>query len=79
MAGSYRSCCKEDGTFDDEGFTEVIENLSDAHEACEMMHWMINDLAKELSKFGYRSSENVIEETEEAYYRYIRSGDEYIG
>lgn len=45
MAGSYKHCCKEDGTFIGEDFTEMIENLSDAYEACEMMHWMIDYLS----------------------------------
>ncbi len=73
MAGSYRYCCKEDGTFDNEGFTEVIENLDDAHEACEMMHWMINHLAEKVSKFGYLSCMNHIEDAEEAYYKWLRT------
>jgi hypothetical protein len=40
MAGSYKHCCYKDGSFrNDESFTDLIENLSDA---CEMMHWMID-------------------------------------
>jgi hypothetical protein len=59
MAGSYRHCCNEDGSF---GF-DLIENLGDAHEACDMMFWMINYLAKDHEK---------IKEAEEAYYEDFR-------
>lgn len=45
MAGSYEHCCNDDGSFDEENFTGVIENLGDAHEACEHMHFMIRHLA----------------------------------
>jgi len=72
MAGSYRHCCTEDGSFNEEDFTNMIENLGDAHEACEMMHYMINYLAEKVSKFGYLSSMNHIEEAEEAYHRQLR-------
>ena len=37
MAGSYRHCLGDDGSF---GF-DLIENLGDAHEACEEMFLMI--------------------------------------
>ena len=60
MAGSYQHCCKDDGTFDAENFVGMIENLGDAHEACEMMHWMIGWLA------GYDKKK--IAAAEEAYY-----------
>lgn len=72
MAGSYRHCCNEDGTFNREDFIDMIENLGDAHEACEMMHWMIDHLAEEVSKFGYLSSMDHIQNAEEAYYRWLR-------
>lgn len=47
MAGSYKHVCKEDGAFrdDPEDFTGRIENLGDAYEACEEMHFMIGFLA----------------------------------
>jgi hypothetical protein len=41
MAGSYKHCSSDDGSFR----FELIENLRDAHEACEMMHFMISYLA----------------------------------
>ena len=41
MAGSYRHCLKRDGTF----CFNLIENMGDAHEACEDMFFMINFLA----------------------------------
>lgn len=40
MAGSYQHCRKEDGGFD----FDLIENMGDAHEACEEMFWMIHVL-----------------------------------
>lgn len=46
MAGSYKHCSNEDGTFrDNESFANQIENLGDAYEACEEMHFMIEFLA----------------------------------
>jgi hypothetical protein len=45
MAGSYHHCTNEDGSFIGDDFASMIENLGDAHEACEMMHWMIGHLA----------------------------------
>jgi len=45
MAGSYQHCTNADGSFIGERFATMIENLGDAHEACEEMHWMINFLA----------------------------------
>ena len=43
MAGSYDHCCNPDGSFNDD--FDLIENLGDAQEACEEMHWMIRHLA----------------------------------
>lgn len=61
MAGSYKHCTKKDGSFvASEDFTSMIENLSDAYEACEMMHFMIGFLA---SKDADR-----IQEAEEAFF-----------
>lgn len=48
MAGSYKHCCAAEwdrdgdiGVFSFDG----IENMGDAYEACEEMHWMIWYLA----------------------------------
>ncbi len=65
MAGSYKHCCKDDGSFNDDDFTSMIENLGDAWEACEEMHWMINYLAS--------GEQNRIEEALDAYYASKRS------
>ena len=43
MAGSYKHCEAEDGTFS----FELIENMGDAYEACEHMFFMIRYLAGE--------------------------------
>lgn len=45
MAGSYKHCTNKDGSFRADDFTDSIENLGDAWEACEEMHFMINFLA----------------------------------
>lgn len=45
MAGSYKHCTNRKGNFRTHDFHELIENLRDAYEACEEMHWMINYLA----------------------------------
>ena len=60
MAGSYKHCTNEDGSFRSEDFTDLIENLGDAYEACEEMHWMINYLAG--------GDKTKIEEALEAFY-----------
>jgi hypothetical protein len=41
MAGSYNHCTTDDGSFT----FDLIDNLGDAHEACEEMHAMIRYLA----------------------------------
>lgn len=56
MAGSYGHCCKDDGSF----WFDLIENLGDAYEACEQMHWMINHLTN--------GDQRLIKLTVEAYY-----------
>lgn len=66
MAGSYSHCTEDDGSFKGEGFTDMIENLGDAYEACEMMHWMINYLAEDKEQ---------IADAAEEYYRYLRIKD----
>jgi hypothetical protein len=45
MAGSYKHCITPEGKFRSEDFTDMIENLSDAYEACEEMVFMIDFLA----------------------------------
>lgn len=72
MAGSYRHCRNNDGSFR----FDLIENMGDAHEACEMMYFMVNDLAKQLDQ-SYRevtsdvSIEILIKESEFRYYKSI--------
>jgi len=44
MAGSYKHCVKTNGKFNENGFTDMIENLGDAYEACEQMYYMIHYL-----------------------------------
>ena len=65
MAGSYDHCCYDNGEFlNNEDFPCLIENLGDAYEACEMMHWMINHLAG-----GNRGK---IKQAEKAYFDFVR-------
>jgi hypothetical protein len=47
MAGSYKHCTNEKGEWIGDHFTESIENLGDAHEACEEMFYMIQFLSHE--------------------------------
>lgn len=70
MAGSYRHCEKTgaEGEFIGGEFTDMIENLGDAHEACEMMFWMIQYLADN----GWTNREAAIKRAEEAYYETVR-------
>lgn len=42
MAGSYKHCCNDDGSFR----FDLIENMGDAHETCEEMHGMIRRLQR---------------------------------
>lgn len=58
MAGSYRHCTNDDGTFRADG--QLIDNMGDAHEACEMMHWLIRHLSG--------GDEQKIRAAEAAYY-----------
>ena len=41
MAGSFNHVCDDNGTFR----FDLIENLGDAHEACEQMHALIMKLS----------------------------------
>lgn len=41
MAGSYQHCCNDDGSFT----FDLLDNMGDAHEACDEMHWMIDYLS----------------------------------
>lgn len=59
MAGSYHHCREDDGTFT----FDLIENMGDAHEACEMMFWMINRLA----------TDEQIKQVEEEYFAAARA------
>jgi len=65
MAGSYKHCCKADGSFRDENFTDMIENLGDAQEACEEMHWMISYLAG--------GDQTKVNAASDAYYAWVRN------
>lgn len=60
MAGSYQHCRKDDGTFQ----FDLIENMGDAYEACEMLFFMVGYLADQ--------SRERIHQAEEAYYRKAR-------
>lgn len=65
MAGSYQHVTNDDGTFrGDDRFYGMIENLGDAYEAIEHMHFMIRHLAggdaakiSEASDAFYRASQ----------------------
>lgn len=60
MAGSFEH------VDDDGGFRfDLIENMGDAHEACEEMHWLIHFLAE--------YSRPRIDEALEAYYAQARA------
>lgn len=64
MSGSYSHCCEGDvdnvlGKFR----FELIENMGDAHEACEEMHWLIQHLAKHNAKR--------IKKARKAYYKQV--------
>lgn len=61
MAGSFHHC-NEKGKFR----FDLIENMGDAHEACEMMHYMIVTLTG--------GKKRRIRDAEEAYYAASRAG-----
>lgn len=61
MAGSYEHCRARGGKFQ----FDLIENMGDAHEACEMMFEMISILAD-----GDRKK---IKAAEATYYRRVRA------
>lgn len=67
VAGSYKHVCKKNGKFRDDfdDFAGMIENLGDAYEACEMMHFMIGHLAE--------ADRKKIRAAESAFYRMKRS------
>lgn len=67
MAGSYRHCRNRQGKF----WFELIENMGDAHEACEMMFWMIGYLAD--------GNGRLIKKAENAYYASVRKQYEVPG
>ncbi len=60
MAGSFDHCDKDDGTF----CFDLIENMGDAHEACEEMHWLVRRLAN--------GDDRVIEKALEHFYAMSR-------
>ncbi len=72
MAGSYQHCLGDEGTFT----FDLIENLGDAHEACEMMVYMIDILSRQLSKAEEgpfkRSGSHYTDLAEEAYHKHAR-------
>lgn len=63
MAGSFGHCNKDDGSFT----FDLIDNMGDAHEACEMMHFMIHYLADGFDRT--KDPKEIIKQAEEAYYR----------
>lgn len=69
MAGSYRHCRAKDGSFR----FNLIENLGDAEEACEMMYYMIDWLSKPhmiplTNAKPYITPEDTIKDAEDAYH-----------
>lgn len=60
MAGSYSHCERDDGSFR----FDLIENMGDAHEACEQMFHMIRILTK--------GDPAAIKACEDAYYAWSR-------
>jgi hypothetical protein len=64
MAGSYAHCVGLDGKF----CFDLIDNMSDAHEACKMMFGMIQILAERIG-----DEYNVIEAAELEYYKRERT------
>ena len=60
MAGSFRHCVGKDGGF----AMDLLENMGDAHEACEQMFWMVLFLS------GY--DDDKIIAAENAYYAEAR-------
>jgi hypothetical protein len=63
MAGSWEHCLNDDGSFR----FNLIENMRDAHEACEHMFWLVRMLAGDLGKARRASDE---------YFRRKRDGDD---
>jgi hypothetical protein len=62
MAGSYGHCTTDDGRFR----FDLIENMGDAHEACEMMWYMIAYLSEGSMQ------EELISKAEERYHEKVR-------
>lgn len=60
MAGSYKHCKSESGSFR----FDLIENMGDAHEACHQMFWMIHILS--------RGRQSRIADAERVYYEMAR-------
>ena len=65
MAGSYHHCIDEKtGEFVGEDFTNMIDNLGDAYEACEQMVFMINFLAN--------GDKKLIEKALKSFYKCVK-------
>ncbi len=63
MAGSWQHCTnKKDGSFE----FDSIENLRDAYEACEEMHFMIRFLSKH--------DKEKIKEANDAFWKHYKLG-----
>ena len=73
MAGGYLSCMGKHGFFD----FECIENLGDAHEACEELYYMINRLAHGLSRVSGLDEKEILDEAMDFADRYICRHDGY--
>jgi hypothetical protein len=63
MAGSWDHITTGDGKFRSESFTDLIENLDDAHEAAEECFGMVWWLAWQLAEIGDRAGEPSREDT----------------
>lgn len=67
MAGSYRHCEGDDGSFR----FYTIENMGDAYEACEMMYFMVKFLAIDDRESAL--PEERIAQAEAAYFQHKRN------
>ena len=68
MAGSYEHCKEDNGSFR----FYTIENMGDAYEACEMMFWMIGNLAIKLAMRGAGGADEIIKNADDDYYLHLR-------
>jgi hypothetical protein len=65
MAGSYEHCVNDGGTYRG---VDLLENMSDMHEAVEQMFFMVRWLGKD---------SHAIEAASEAYFRCARGEEEW--